>query len=222
MSSKPQTKKVTAKKTATKKAEQAPAPVQPETVAEPVEEVVVDEKAEVVDESKEESDKKQRVRRVVSKESLDLAFKTLQERIEEEIEKLRLSKEKVKGVKFLRSLNKSLKTLRSDSVRVLKIKPKSTRPRSTSSGFMKPVKISDEMASFTGWDVNQLYSRVDVTKFICKYIKDNNLQDKKDGRQIVCDDKLKALLKYDPSTATEPLKYFSLQQYIQSHFTKNE
>jgi chromatin remodeling complex protein RSC6 len=167
-------------------------------------------------------DKKQRVRRHVSRESLDQDFESLQKRIEEEIQKLRQNNEKVKGVKFLRSLNKAVKSLHTDCSRVLKTKTKSHRVRSTTSGFMKPVRISGEMSTFTGWDVNQLYSRVDVTKFICKYIRENKLQDSKDRRQILCDESLKNLLKYDPNTASEPLTYFRLQQYIQKHFIKEE
>lgn len=173
--------------------------------------------------------KKPRVRRVVTRESLETDFTNLQKRIEDEIEKLRQSSEKVKGVKFLRSVNKMVKVLRSDSLRVLKIKPKTNRSRSTTSGFMKPVGITSDMARFTGWDAAKLYSRVDVTKFICKYIRENNLQNSEDRRQILVDDKLKALLNYDPSNPPldkktgkpAPLTYFRLQQYIQPHFVKD-
>lgn len=173
--------------------------------------------------SDENDEKKVRARRVVTKESVEADFGDLVKKVEEEIEKLRSSSDKLKGVKFLRSVNKALKCLRTDSARVLKLKPKNSHPRTTtSSGFMKPVRISDEMASFTGWEKDGLYSRVDVTKFICKYITDNNLQTPEDRRQIVCDEKLKALLKFDPSTAKDPLTYFRLQQYLQKHFVKVE
>lgn len=171
--------------------------------------------------------KKPRVRRVVTRESLEVDFDLIQKRVEDEIEKLRQSNEKVKGVKFLRSVNKAIKVLRSDSLRVLKIKPRTNRSRSTTSGFMKPVGITNEMAGFTGWDVAKLYSRVDVTKFICAYIRDNKLQNAEDRRQIICDDKLRTLLKYDPANPPmdkngkpAPLTYFRLQQYIQPHFVK--
>lgn len=220
------TKKPVAKKTAPKKNVKVEAP------------------AVVVEESKQEdapaaapaksakkassAPKKPRVRRVVTRESLEADFATLQKRVEDEIEKLRQSTEKVKGVKFLRSVNKAVKVLRSDSVRVMKIKPKTNRSRSTTSGFMKPVGITAEMARFTGWDASKLYSRVDVTKHICKYIRDNNLQNAEDRRQILVDDKLKALLNYDPANPPmdkktgkpAPLTYFRLQQYIQPHFVK--
>ena len=210
---------------------QEPAPAVPQVktrkprVKKQEKEQKVEEKVEVQPVSEEatsEEDKKQRVRRNVSRDSLESDFLSLHKKIEDEIEKLRQNNEKVKGVKFLRSLNKAIKTLHSDCNRVLKIKTKSNRVRSTTSGFMKPVRISAEMASFTGWDSTQLYSRVDVTKFICKYIRENKLQDSSDRRQILCDEPLKSLLKYDPSSSPEPLTYFRLQQYIQSHFIRDE
>jgi chromatin remodeling complex protein RSC6 len=80
---------------------------------------------------------------------------------------------------------------------------------------MKPVRISNEMASFTKWDPSQLYSRVDVTKFLCAYIKTNQLQNPEDRRKIVCDEKLSSLLKLDSNYS---LTYPGLQQHIQQHF----
>lgn len=222
--SKPATKKTVAKKTATKKVAKAVVDAQPSATP-VVQTPVVPSKSS----KKSTLPKKPRVRRVVTRESLETDFTTLQKRVEDEIEKLRQSTEKVKGVKFLRSVNKAIKVLRSDSLRVLKIKPKTNRSRSTTSGFMKPVGITAEMATFTGWDVTKLYSRVDVTKFICKYIRDNNLQNAEDRRQILVDDTLKALLNYDPANPPldkktgkpAPLTYFRLQQYIQRHFVKD-
>jgi hypothetical protein len=69
-------------------------------------------------------DKKERKRREVSKESVDSDFDALQARIEAEIARLRESTEKVRGIKFLRSINKALKTLHSDTKRVMKLKKK--------------------------------------------------------------------------------------------------
>ena len=85
---------------------------------------------------------------------------------------------------------------------------------------MKPVKISVEMAKFTGWDKDELKSRVDVTKYLCQYIRDNNLQNPKDKRQILTDSKLQKLLRFDPKKETEPLTYFRLQTQLKSHFLK--
>ena len=110
-----------------------------------------------------------------------------------------------------------MKNLSSDLNRVLKSKTKTTRNKNTSSGFMKPVKISTEMAMFTNWDTSSLYSRVDVTKFLCNYIKTNSLQNPEDKRQILCDEKLASLLKVNVN-GEHPLTYPGLQQHIQQHF----
>jgi len=241
MSTKQSTKKTVVKKTVSKKTSKSE--VAPPVVTTPVVQAVAptvqvkgskkppsEKKVSSSEKKVSSSDKKARSRRVVTRESLEEDFNLLQKRIEDEIEKLRGSSEKVKGVKFLRSVNKLVKVIHSDSLRVLKIKPKTNRVRSSTSGFMKPVGITPAMASFTGWDVSKLCSRVDVTKFICKYIRENNLQNSEDRRQILVDDKLKALLNYDPSSPPvdkktgkpAPLTYFRLQQYIQPHFVKTD
>ena len=90
----------------------------------------------------------------------------------------------------------------------------------SNSGFLKPVQISKEMAKFTGWDASQLKSRVDVTKFLCNYIKENDLQNPKDRRQILADSKLSKLLKYDSKKETNPLTYFRIQSCLKEHFIK--
>jgi len=180
----------------------------------PVLEVVPESVEESVQDSVEEKKKK-----VVSKESVNSDFTVLTKRLTDEIEKLSTS-EKTKGVKFLKSLNKSLKVLHNETLRVLKFK-KSSSKKNITSGFLKPIGISAEMASFTEWDPKQLYSRVSVTQFICEYIKKNKLFNVADKRQILCDSKLKNLLKYDAATS-EPLTYFRLQQYLKPHFVKSQ
>lgn len=157
-----------------------------------------------------------RARKVVSQETLKADVEQLKQQVEAEILRLRTDQQKNKGVKFLKAVNKSLKTLTGDLNRVLKTKTKTVRNKNTSSGFMKPVKISSEMASFTQWDPSQLYSRVDVTKYLCSYIKSNSLQNPEDRRQILCDDKLSSLLRLDGDNTA--LTYPGLQQHIQQHF----
>ena len=187
----------------------------------PVEEVV----EEVVEETTPTAAAAPKVtkkRRVVDRESVFAAFDALQKQVEDEIDAVRSASDKsrVSGVRFLRSLNKSLKQLKKDTARAMKQKRKNpNRAKNTSSGFMKPVGISGEMCKFTGWGTDELKSRVDVTKYICGYIRDNNLQNPDDRRQIVPDKKLQALLKLDKkSLKEEPLTYYSLQKKIQPHF----
>ena len=62
-------------------------------------------------------------------------------------------------------------------------------------------------------------ARTDVTKYITKYVKDNDLQNPENKRQIMCDSKLKDLLNVDD---TVPVTYFNLQKYMKVHFIKPE
>ena len=92
------------------------------------------------------------------------------------------------------------------------------------SGFVKPTKISDELATFLGKEPGTLMARTDVTKQITAYIRSNSLQDKANGRLILADDKLKKLLNYDEKTVSDPaqhLSYFNLQRYLSGHFEKS-
>ena len=188
----------------------------------PVEEVVEEVVEETTPTAASEAPKVTKKRRVVDRESVFTSFDALQKQVEDEIDAVRSASDKsrVSGVRFLRSLNKSLKQLKKDTARAMKQKRKNpNRAKNTSSGFMKPVAISGEMSKFTGWGADELKSRVDVTKYICGYIRDNNLQNPDDRRQIVPDKKLQALLKLDKkSLKEEPLTYYSLQKKIQPHF----
>ena len=85
------------------------------------------------------------------------------------------------------------------------------------SGFVKPTKISDELASFLGKEKGTEMARTEVTRDINKYIRTNNLQDKENGRKINPDKKLAALLKLKN---TDELTYFNLQRYMSPHFAK--
>lgn len=85
------------------------------------------------------------------------------------------------------------------------------------SGFVKPTKISDELASFLGKDKGTEMARTEVTREINKYIRAHELQDKENGRQINPDTKLSALLKLKKS---DVLTYFNLQKYMSPHFAK--
>lgn len=177
-------------------------------------------KADKSEGDEEPKEKKERKRREISKETVDGAFKDILERLNEEIETLRKSEEKNKGVKFLRSLNKNLKILHKDYQRVLKLKKRRSSATGTLSGFMKPVGIVQKLADFAGWDVNEKYSRNDTTKVICKYIKDNDLQNPVDRRQIFPDEKLSHLLNFDAESSPDPLTYFRIQKLVQHCFVK--
>jgi len=89
----------------------------------------------------------------------------------------------------------------------------------TPSGFVKPTLISNELAVFLGKEPGTELARTAVSKEINQYIRDNNLQDKENGRKINPDAKLSALLKFSPG---DVLTYFNLQRYMKHHFRKAE
>lgn len=85
------------------------------------------------------------------------------------------------------------------------------------SGFVKPTKISDELALFLGKPVGTEMARTDVTREINVYIRSNNLQDSTNGRQINANPALASLLKLQEG---DVLTYFNLQKYMSVHFIK--
>jgi chromatin remodeling complex protein RSC6 len=87
------------------------------------------------------------------------------------------------------------------------------------SGFVKPTKISDELAKFLEKPTGTEMARTDVTREINKYIRSHNLQDVGNGRKINPDQKLQSLLKLKK---TDELTYFNLQRYMSPHFQKSE
>jgi upstream activation factor subunit UAF30 len=85
------------------------------------------------------------------------------------------------------------------------------------SGFVKPTRISDELAKFLEKPSGSEMARTEVTRDINKYIRTHNLQDKENGRKINPDTKLATLLKLKK---TDELTYFNLQRYMSPHFAK--
>jgi upstream activation factor subunit UAF30 len=112
-----------------------------------------------------------------------------------------------------KSVSKEMKHL--DKVYSKKKKNKGTR---APSGFVKPTKISDELALFLSKEPGAMMARTDVTKEMTNYIRENKLQDKENGRKIIPDDKLTKLLNIDSSVE---LTYFNLQKYMSPHFEKS-
>jgi chromatin remodeling complex protein RSC6 len=85
------------------------------------------------------------------------------------------------------------------------------------SGFIKPTRISDELAGFLGKTVGTEMARTEVSKEINAYIHAHSLQDKSNGRIIHADAKLSKLLKLQKE---DELTYFNLQRFMKHHFHK--
>lgn len=185
-------------------------------------EEVVEEK--VVEEKVEETvvENKVKSRSVPTRESCEKEFDDLLELFENKILENRTSS-KGWGVRVLKSLKKEVQQVRAHCLRVMKQKKVVKRAPNENSGFLKPVNISEELSKFTGWDADEKKSRVEVTKFICDYIKENDLQDPEDRRKIKADKKLQELLGYNPKKDA-PLHYYSIQSYLKErgHFIKDK
>lgn len=85
------------------------------------------------------------------------------------------------------------------------------------SGFVKPTRISDELATFLSKPVGSEMARTEVTREINNYVRNHDLQDKSNGRKINPDAKLATLLKLKK---TDELTYFNLQKFMSPHFAK--
>ena len=211
-------------------------------IAAPIIEVIAPVEASKEDseaEGEAEGDDK-KARKVITKQTVFEDFGTLISKINEEITKRAVSTETAPDesnkkkrkldagvpIKFLRTVNKRLAVLQSNASKMMKLKNKSVRDN-TKSGLMKPVGISEALHKFLEGakyevNANTKYARVDITRMIHSYVKDNNLRLETDKRVILPDAKLSALLKFDAKTSKDPMTYFRLPQYLKSHFIKSE
>lgn len=124
-----------------------------------------------------------------------------------------------------KKLGKMFKVFLSDAYRLLKIKTHQKKQKDASnSGFMRPVKPSATLEKFlahVGEDTTKPLTRAHLTTVICKYIKDNDLQNPKDRRIIFPDDEFKKLFQVTEND-TEPLTYYNIQKRIQTHVSRIE
>uniref|UniRef100_A0A6C0JNW0 DM2 domain-containing protein n=1 Tax=viral metagenome TaxID=1070528 RepID=A0A6C0JNW0_9ZZZZ len=128
-------------------------------------------------------------------------------------------------VGVLSALKNDFKTLEKSVTREMKAAQKASSKKRRNnanrkpSGFIKPTRISNELAAFLGKTVGTEMARTDVSKEINAYIQSNGLQDKKNGRKINPDAKLTELLKLGKD---DELTYFNLQRFMKHHFIKPE
>ena len=94
---------------------------------------------------------------------------------------------------------------------------KESRGNKKPSGFAEASPISNDLCDFMGKNHGTQCARTEVTKFICKYIKENTLTNDENKRVIQPDDKLKNLLGTDDDTV---ITYFTIQRHMNKHFIK--
>lgn len=86
------------------------------------------------------------------------------------------------------------------------------------SGFAKPMKLSAELTKFLEIDADSMMARTEVTKAINKYVKENNLQNPQNKRELILDEKLKTIIKAQNG---ETVTFFNLQRFMSPHYIKD-
>jgi len=84
-----------------------------------------------------------------------------------------------------------------------------TKKKNQNSAFMKPVDVSDQLAAIVGTGP---MPRTEITKKLWAYIKENNLQDPNNKRNICPDDKLSKVL-----GTTQPVNMFEMTKKVSKH-----
>ena len=82
------------------------------------------------------------------------------------------------------------------------------------SGFAKPSRVSDELCAFLGKPTGTEIARTSVTSFITEYIRNNNLQNPENKKEILLDTKLSKII----NPGDETLTYFNLQRHMKHHY----
>ncbi len=117
----------------------------------------------------------------------------------------------------VRALEKTVgKQMRNYAREAKKIKNKGNRKPS---GFAVAGKISDELCEFMQKPKGSTAARTEVTQYIIKYIKDNNLQWVENRKIIKPNTPLKNLLAVQPN---EEVTYFNIQRFMNKHFIKEQ
>lgn len=128
------------------------------------------------------------------------------------------------AVSILCMLKNDYRSLEKAVAREIKLAQKASSKRKKSSGnrqpsgFIKPTRISDELAVFLDKPIGTELARTSVSKEINQYIRSNALQDPTNGRRIFPDTKLSKLLNV---TKDDEVTYFNLQKYMKHHFVKD-
>ena len=117
----------------------------------------------------------------------------------------------------VRALEKTVgKQMRNYAREAKKIKNKGNRKPS---GFAVAGKISDELCEFMQKPKGSTAARTEVTQYIIKYIKDNNLQWVENRKIIKPNTPFKNLLSVKNDYE---VTYFNIQRFMNKHFIKEQ
>ena len=112
-------------------------------------------------------------------------------------------------------LEQTMKKMKSAMKKEMKNNEDPDKPKRESI-FSKQVLVSDALCQFLDRPSKSEASRTEVTQMISKYIKENNLANPENRRQIKCDEKLEKLL------GVPEVEWFQLQKYLACHYIKTD
>lgn len=124
----------------------------------------------------------------------------------------------------LRELNRQVTRERKEVGKIVKKLHKGQRKKrrggnKSPGGFTKPAPLSGPMCVFLEVSDGTELPRTEVTRRVNRYVKENDLQNPENKKQILADGKLKSLLYLKDD---DELTYFNLQRYMKIHFLKKD
>ena len=125
--------------------------------------------------------------------------------------------------RFVSDLRKLVSAISRYEKKTVKTSRRRTTNRNVQSGITRPVHISDALCSFLSVERGTLMARTEVTRRIIAYVRDHNLQNPDNRKQIFPDSKLQPLLQ--PLLADDREKgytFFNLQRYLKHNYQKVE
>jgi chromatin remodeling complex protein RSC6 len=141
-------------------------------------------------------------------------YEKIQALIEENTADMAMIKEKYDSMKTRqKSLIKLFSKLQSKSA-----KPQKNKANRKPCGFARPTPVSDEMCDFLKIEKGSDVSRTTVTRALIQYIKENNLQNPENKKQILPDSTLSIL--FGENAKDQTLTYFTMQKFVNHHFKK--
>jgi len=123
---------------------------------------------------------------------------------------------------LMKTLHTNLKVLQKEVLKERKeLKKKEQKHKKKSgkkkvpSGFAKPSLISNELSSFLNLPDDSQLARTDVTSKVIAYIKEKDLQNPENKKQILLDEPLTKLLQ---PADEDVITFFNLQTHLKKHF----
>lgn len=142
----------------------------------------------------------------------EVADSSPQEKVTELIGTIVNMQSQMKGlVTELKKLQKDINKLQRSSKKK-RAPPNPDRPKT---GFARPTGLSDSLCEFLKVSKGTEIARTEVTRLVNTYIKEHNLQNPENKREILLDAPLKKLLNPPDNVV---VTYFTLQSYMKVHF----